>query len=102
MGERGFDARRTPMLWEMSQSAGRVPGTRVREDMLHCAPCILPGHLWHSSRRRWLLGREKLRLQGIFEGDIVDMDCVSEKVLTDLAGNAFSSTVCAVNILAAM
>jgi site-specific DNA-cytosine methylase len=100
--ERGIDARQHPMLWEMSQSAGRVPGTRTREHRMHCSPCILPGNLWHTTRRRWLLGREKLRLQGIFEQDMVDMSVATEKTLGDLAGNAFSATVAAANILAAL
>ena len=26
----------------------------------------IPGILWHSSRKRWVLGIEKLALQGIF------------------------------------
>merc|ERR1719491_731404 len=97
---RGIDARHHPMLWELSQSAGRVPGTRTREQRMHCSPCILPGNLWHTTRRRYLLGREKLRLQGIFGEDLVDLSVCSEKTLGDLAGNAFSATVAAANILA--
>jgi len=100
--ERGIDARQHPMLWEMSQSAGRVPGTRTREHRMHCSPCILPGNLWHTTRRRWVSGREKLRLQGIFENDVKDLSVVSEKTLGDMAGNAFSATVAAANIFAAM
>jgi site-specific DNA-cytosine methylase len=100
--ERGIDARQVPMLWEMSQSAGRVPGTKSAKATMHCAPCIVPGNLWHTTRRRFLLGREKLRYQGIFGEDLRDLDCVSETVLGDLAGNAFSATVCAANLLAAM
>lgn len=102
--DRGLDARQHPMLWELSQSAGRVPGTKTREHRMHCSPCILPGNLWHTTRRRFVLGREKLRLQGIFEEDLPDggFDCVSEKVLGDMAGNAFSATVAAANLLTAM
>jgi DNA-cytosine methyltransferase len=100
--DRGIDARQHPMLWEMSQSAGRVCGTRTRDHRLHCSPCILPGNLWHTTRRRWVLGREKLRLQGIFDKDLQNLSAVSEKTLGDMAGNAFSATVAAANILAAM
>lgn len=99
---RGIDARQVPMVWELSQSAGRVPGTKTAETQMHCTPCIVPGSLWHTTRRRFLLGREKLRFQGIFEEDLKDLDCVPESVLGDLAGNAFSATVCAANLLAAL
>eukprot|EP00438_Fugacium_kawagutii_P033337 Skav204223 [mRNA] locus=scaffold1550:92082:92544:- [translate_table: standard] len=46
--------------------------------------------LWHSSRHRWVLGIEKLALQGIFTEDLKDID-FPEKLLGDLAGNAFTT-----------
>eukprot|EP00434_Breviolum_minutum_P021006 symbB.v1.2.018533.t1/scaffold1481.1/size116218/12 len=55
--------------------------------------------LWHSSRHRWVLGIEKLALQGIFAEDLKDTD-FPQKLLGDLAGNAFTTTVCAANLIA--
>eukprot|EP00435_Cladocopium_sp_Y103_P031375 s1198_g7.t3 len=55
--------------------------------------------LWHSSRHRWVLGIEKLALQGIFAEDMKDID-FPEKLLGDLAGNAFTTSVCAANLIA--
>ncbi|CAE7534394.1 ngoBIM [Symbiodinium pilosum] len=99
MNEQGKDPRTFPMLWELSQSVERVPGTRVRRDRQNYASCILPGTLWHSSRRRWVLGIEKLALQGIFAEDLKDTD-FPQKLLGDLAGNAFTTSVCAANLIA--
>lgn len=101
LNEQGKDPRTHPMLWELSQSVERVPGTRVRPDRQNYATCILPGMLWHSSRHRWVLGIEKLALQGVFAEDLVDTN-FPQKLLGDLAGNAFTTTVCAANILAAL
>ena len=89
------------MLWELTQSVERVPGTRVRRDRQNYATCILPGMLWHSSRHRWVLGIEKLALQGVFAADLIDTN-FSQKLLGDLAGNAFTTTVCAANLIAAL
>eukprot|EP00435_Cladocopium_sp_Y103_P030803 s1198_g7.t1 len=99
MNEQGKDPRVVPMLWELSQSVERVPGVRVRRDRQNYATCILPGMLWHSSRHRWVLGIEKLALQGIFAEDMKDID-FPEKLLGDLAGNAFTTSVCAANLIA--
>mmetsp|Transcript_127383 Transcript_127383/g.220833 ORF Transcript_127383/g.220833 Transcript_127383/m.220833 type:complete len:2012 (-) Transcript_127383:196-6231(-) len=101
LSEQGVDPRTFPMLWEMSQSVERVPGTRVRRDRRNYATCILPGMLWHSSRHRWVLGVEKLALQGIFAQDLRDTD-FPQKLMGDLAGNAFTTSVCAANFLAAL
>jgi len=101
LNEQGKDPRTVPMLWELSQSVERVPGTRVRRDRQNYATCILPGMLWHSSRHRWVLGIEKLALQGIFAEDLKDTD-FPQKLLGDLAGNAFTTSVCAANLIAAL
>jgi len=101
LNEQGKDPRTHPMLWELSQSVERVPGTRVRADRQNYATCILPGMLWHSSRKRWVLGVEKLALQGVFAEDLLDTN-FPQRLLGDLAGNAFTTTVCAVNFLAAL
>jgi len=101
LNEQGKDPRTHPMLWELSQSVERVPGTRVRPDRQNYATCILPGMLWHSSRHRWVLGIEKLALQGIFAEDLRDTN-FSQRLLGDLAGNAFTTTVCAANLIAAL
>jgi len=101
LNEQGKDPRSVPMLWELTQSVERVPGTRVRRDRQNYATCILPGMLWHSSRHRWVLGIEKLALQGVFASDLIDTN-FSQKILGDLAGNAFTTTVCAANLIAAL
>merc|ERR1711920_18564 len=101
LNEQGKDPRTFSMLWELSQSVERVPGTRVRMDRQNYATCVLPGMLWHSSRHRWVLGVEKLALQGIFANDLLDTN-FSSKLLGDLAGNAFTSTVCAANVISAI
>eukprot|EP00931_Biecheleriopsis_adriatica_P110335 TRINITY_DN8458_c0_g1_i2.p1 TRINITY_DN8458_c0_g1~~TRINITY_DN8458_c0_g1_i2.p1 ORF type:complete len:2069 (+),score=541.35 TRINITY_DN8458_c0_g1_i2:59-6265(+) len=101
LNEQGKDPRTFPMLWELSQSVERVPGTRVRHDRQNYATCILPGMLWHSSRHRWVLGIEKLALQGIFAEDLKDTN-FPQRLLGDLAGNAFTTSVCAVNLIAAI
>jgi len=101
LNEQGKDPRNFPMLWELSQSVERVPGTRVRPDRQNYATCILPGMLWHSSRHRWVLGVEKLALQGIFAEDLITTE-FNQKLLGDLAGNAFTTTVCAANLIAAL
>lgn len=101
LNEQGKDPRTVPMLWELTQSVERVPGTRVRRDRQNYATCILPGMLWHSSRHRWVLGVEKLALQGIFAEDLLDTN-FSQRLLGDLAGNAFTTTVCAANLIAAL
>jgi len=101
LNEQGKDPRSHSMLWELSQSVERVPGTRMRPDRQNYATCILPGMLWHSSRHRWVLGIEKLALQGIFAEDLQDTN-FPQKLLGDLAGNAFTTTVCAANLIAAL
>eukprot|EP00930_Biecheleria_cincta_P045118 TRINITY_DN31098_c0_g1_i1.p1 TRINITY_DN31098_c0_g1~~TRINITY_DN31098_c0_g1_i1.p1 ORF type:complete len:2041 (-),score=461.67 TRINITY_DN31098_c0_g1_i1:392-6514(-) len=101
LNEQGRDPRTHPMLWELSQSVERVPGTRVRRDRQNYATCILPGTLWHSSRHRWVLGIEKLALQGIFAEDLLDTR-FPQRLLGDLAGNAFTTSVCAANLIAAI
>merc|ERR1719384_948270 len=101
LNEQGKDPRVHPMLWELSQSVERVPGVRNRPDRQNYSTCILPFILWHSSRHRWVLGIEKLALQGIFAEDLIDTN-FPQKLLGDLAGNAFTTTVCAVNLIAAL
>lgn len=102
MNEQGMDPREVPMLWDLLQSVERVPGSRVRRDRQNYATCILPPSLlWHTVRHRYILGQEKLALQGIFEDDLKDITCFSQVLLSDLAGNAFTSTVCLACMLAA-
>jgi len=100
MNEQSIDPREVPMLWDLAQSVERVPGTRVRRDRQNYATCILPTPLWHTSRHRFLLGVEKLALQGIFPEDLQDT-AFPQNLLGDLAGNAFTSTVCLANLMCA-
>jgi len=102
MNEQSMDPREVPMLWDLLQSVERVPGSRVRRDRQNYATCILPPSLlWHTVRHRYILGQEKLALQGIFEEDLTDITSFSQVLLSDLAGNAFTSTVCLACMLAA-
>jgi len=100
MNEQSMDPREVPMLWDLLQSVERVPGSRVRRDRQNYATCVLPPSLlWHTVRHRYVLGQEKLALQGIFEEDLKDIT-FPQQLLGDLAGNAFTSTVCLANMLA--
>lgn len=101
MNEQGVDPREVSMLWDLAQSVERVPGTRLRRDRQNYAACILPTPLWHTARRRFLLGREKLALQGILSEDLKNLDNFPQALLGDLAGNAFTSTVCLANLVCA-
>lgn len=76
-------------IWvDTSQNA-----SRVRASNHLSSPTVTPGsHLWHFPSRRFLTGRDLMRLQGI------PMECfggsgLSDNQLSDLAGNAFSSSV---------
>lgn len=103
MNQQGMDPREVPMLWDLLQSVERVPGSRVRRDRQNYATCILPpSSLWHTVRHRFVLGQEKLALQGIFEDDLKDIQNFSQVLLSDLAGNAFTSSVCLACMLAAI
>lgn len=74
LNEQGMDPREVPMLWDLLQSVERVPGSRVRRDRQNYATCVLPPSLlWHTVRHRFILGQEKLALQGIFEEDLRDL-----------------------------
>jgi len=102
MNEQSMDPRRVPMLWDLLQSVERVPGSRVRRDRLNYAMCVLPpSNVWHTVRHRFVLGVEKLALQGIFASDLLDVSSFSQELLSDLAGNAFTSTVCLANLICA-
>ena len=56
-------------------------------------PCLLPHHrYWLEWKHRWIIGPEKMALQGIFQFDDVGM---SPTMISDLAGNAVGTSVCA-------
>lgn len=100
MNDQSKDPREFPMLWDLLQSVERVPGSRVRRDRQNYAQCLLPPSLlWHTVRRRFVIGQEKLRIQGIFDEDLRDIGSFPQLLLGDLAGNAFTTTVCLVNLV---
>lgn len=102
LNTQGVDPREDPQLWDLLQSVERVPGCRVRRDTQNYARCVLPpAMVWHTVRHRYLLGQEKLALQGIFEEDLKNISSFPQALLGDLAGNAFTSTVALANIVAA-
>ncbi len=67
-------------------------------------PCLcLNGRIWSTSLGRLLTGREKMALQGLRCGDAVaELRAFSDRDLSDLAGNAFSTTVCMAVALAVL
>lgn len=68
-------------------------GELVRREVIGC---VKPGgHLWHLGRKRLLLGREKLAVQGVFPDPVLCAE-FSQANQSELAGNAF----CAPNFLA--
>lgn len=100
MNDQSKDPREFPMLWDLLQSVERVPGSRVRRDRQNYAQCLLPPSLlWHTVRHRFVIGQEKLRIQGIFDEDLRDLASFPQLLLGDLAGNAFTTTVCLVNFV---
>ena len=88
--QRGFTPEADELFFDISQSLDRATKTHG-----FCA-CICPNsRVWSSKRGRLLTGREKLSLQGIFCGtDYADVTFESDSLLSDLAGNAFSTSVC--------
>ena len=85
----GVELKSCECFFDISQSIGRVPtGWGV-------CPCICPnGRIWSTSRGRLLAGREKMALQGLLCGtDFPVWESFPDRVLSDLAGNAFSTTV---------
>ena len=77
-----------PSALELSQSFGR------QKVSLGVSPCIIPkGRIYFPHLCRLQLPIESLRLQGIFyDADIVTS--FPEKMVADLAGNAFETTSC--------
>lgn len=67
---------------------------RARNSLNECCPCVLPGcHLFHFPSRRFLCGRDLMRLQGYPVETLPGAFSNSDVQLADLAGNSFSSTV---------
>lgn len=57
------------------------------------SPCVTPAcRLWIFNRWRWLIGKEKMALQG-FPVDSLDLGGLSESEISTLAGNAMSVPV---------
>ena len=86
----GLDPAADEIFADVSQGLPRVPRA------LGMIPWLCPSaHMWSTVRKRFLTGREKLALQGIHCGkDFPNWSVFSDQVLSDLAGNSFSATVC--------
>ena len=90
------------LVVDISKSAGRLPWC------LDATPCVLPGSRLFWRRRRWVLGaREVAALQGIWPRDFPALTAWCEhrhrsRVLIDMAGNAFTSTICTAVCIAVM
>ena len=84
----------TDLVVEISKSVGRAPWC------IGATPCALPKSRLHWRRQQRVLEAcEMVAFQGIWTRDVVALEswCQSEKqsrVLMDLAGNAFTTTVC--------
>lgn len=82
---------------ETSQSLQRGSG----ETSPVCCPTMTPsGRKYVSSRCRFLLGAEQLRLQNVWLDPEV-LSCFPNKLLADLAGNAFETSCCCAVVCAA-
>ena len=67
-----------------------------------CVPTITPGCcLWLAHRGRLLLSREKLALQAIHVSEATVAE-FGERLVADLAGNAFCATSCLVAVVVAL
>ena len=82
------------LVVDISKSAGRAPWC------VGATPCVLPNSRLHWRREKRVLdAREMAALQGIWPRDfpVLESWCQSEKrslVVRDMAGNAFTSTIC--------
>lgn len=92
----------TDLVVDVAKSAERAPWC------IGATPCVLPNSRLHWRRQQRVLGaREVAALQGIWARDFPALEswCQSDtrsRVLTDMAGNAFTSTVCAAVCLGVM
>ena len=90
------------LVVDISKSCGRAPWC------LGAAPCVLPGSRLYWRRKQWVLGaREMAALQGIWCRDFPALQSWCEdphrsRILMDMAGNAFTSTICIAVVLAVM
>mmetsp|Transcript_75326 Transcript_75326/g.135704 ORF Transcript_75326/g.135704 Transcript_75326/m.135704 type:complete len:550 (-) Transcript_75326:37-1686(-) len=68
-------------------------GYSYSSSMFRISPCATPNcRLWVYNRGRWMIGREKLALQG-FPVDELDLTGLTESNVELLAGNAMSVTM---------
>jgi site-specific DNA-cytosine methylase len=90
------DAEFTSCISEVSRGIG------FSVTMDRHTPCVTPTcRLWVYNRRRWLIGVEKLALQG-FRPDQLDLSCLKESEIAMLAGNAMSVPVIGAFLLLAI
>ena len=92
----------TDLVIDVAKSAHRAPWC------IGATPCVLPNSRLHWRRQqRVLAAHEVAALQGIWPRDFPALEswCQSDtrsRVLVDMAGNAFTSTVCAAVCLGVM
>lgn len=99
----GLDFAKVPIVFQTDQDLPRQPRAVAK------VPCICPsGSYWLASgclsSHRYLSARELARLQGVGEQELAvfRLRGVSDSLLRDLAGNAFSGPVCAAAVLSAL
>ena len=92
----------TDLVIDVAKSAGRAPWC------IGATPCVMPNSRLHWRRQHRVLGAHEMAgLQGIWPRDFTALEswCQSDtrsRVLMDMAGNAFTSTVCAAVCLGVM
>ncbi|KAG8902838.1 hypothetical protein FRB99_004034, partial [Tulasnella sp. 403] len=94
----GYDPTYKSILWNLSQNVDRQIGSSVRG----ISPCLTPTMIAYLNYRGGpMLGLEALHLQGLPVDELV-LTRETEDNLSDLAGNAMSSTVVGAAMMAAM
>ncbi|ODQ51905.1 hypothetical protein SAICODRAFT_94475 [Saitoella complicata NRRL Y-17804] len=98
MALKGVDSAFKTLVWNLSQNVDRTTGS-VRPGI---CPCLTPSMIPYITNRGGpLVGLEALSLQGLPVEELL-LTRESEDNLADLAGNAMTSTVVGVSMLAAL
>ncbi len=95
----GFDPSYRTLVWNLSQNVDREIGSGKRPGIVPCmTPTMIP---YVTNRGGPLIGIEALALQGIPAEELI-LTRETEDQLSDLAGNAMSSTVVGVCMVSAL
>ncbi|WVQ80273.1 hypothetical protein IAT38_002378 [Cryptococcus sp. DSM 104549] len=98
MAKDGIDSGFKACIWNVSQNVDRQSGS----SRTALAPCLTPNMIpWVTTRGGPVTGREALALQGIPVRELL-LTSETEDQLSDLAGNAMSTTVVGSALIAAL